>query len=48
MIDIRCPKCGRKLMEIKGQAQVNIKCAKCKSIVIIDTSKNKSDIRLPN
>ena len=44
MIDIRCPKCGRKLMELEGHAC--IKCPKCKSIVEIDTKTKKSDIKI--
>lgn len=45
MIEVRCPRCGRKLMELQGQA--SIKCPKCKSIVDVDTRKNLSNIRLP-
>jgi LSD1 subclass zinc finger protein len=36
-VEVRCPNCGRKLMELKGQATV--KCPKCKSMVEIDTTK---------
>lgn len=32
---IRCPVCNRRLMDVKGQAQV--KCPKCRSLVAIDT-----------
>jgi phage FluMu protein Com len=38
--EIRCPECGRKLMELCGQAQV--KCPKCKSMIfanITDTER---------
>ena len=38
--EIRCPVCGRKLMELSGQAQV--KCPKCKAMVfanITDTER---------
>ena len=35
---VRCPNCGRKLMEIDGKAQT--KCARCKSLVDIDTSRD--------
>ena len=34
---IRCPQCNRRLMDLKGQAQVV--CSKCKSLVAIDTDK---------
>ncbi|WP_407453558.1 hypothetical protein [Methanobrevibacter sp.] len=46
MIDIRCPKCGRKLLECVGHAQISIKCPKCKNIIIVDTKTNKSDIKI--
>lgn len=32
---IRCPVCNRRLMDIRGQAQV--RCTKCKALVAIDT-----------
>ena len=38
--EIRCPECGRKLMELSGQAQV--KCPKCKAMIfanITDTER---------
>ncbi len=37
--EVRCPGCKRKLMELKGQAQV--KCTKCKSLVAVDTNERK-------
>lgn len=37
--EVRCPGCKRKLMELKGQAQV--KCTKCKSLVAVDTEARK-------
>ena len=41
--EYRCPKCHRKLLYLEGKA--NIKCPKCKSIVEIDTLKNKVIIK---
>lgn len=38
--EMRCPNCGRKLLEIaNGSATIIIKCAKCKTIVTLDTTK---------
>ena len=37
--EVRCPVCKRKLMELKGTAQV--KCTKCKSLVAVDTEARK-------
>ena len=37
--EVRCPVCKRKLMELKGKAQV--KCTKCKSLVAVDTTERK-------
>lgn len=44
--EVRCPgvlpngvKCNRRLADINGQAQ--IKCPKCKSMVIVDTEARK-------
>lgn len=48
MKEIRCPVCGRKLLEIDGQATISIKCPKCKNIVLITTKDTKSNTRLPN
>jgi phage FluMu protein Com len=48
MKEIRCPVCGRKLLEIEGKAKVSIKCAKCKNIILINTIKETSNNRLPN
>lgn len=36
---IRCPKCNRRLMDLKGQAQ--IRCPKCKALIEVDTDKRK-------
>ena len=36
---IRCPQCGRRLVDMHGQAQ--IRCSKCKSLVQIDTEARK-------
>lgn len=41
--EVRCPSCNRKLMELSGQAQV--KCSKCKSMVIVDTEARKIYIK---
>lgn len=41
--EVRCPSCNRKLMELSGQAQV--KCSKCKSLVIVDTEERKVYIK---
>lgn len=38
LIEIRCPVCGRKLLDCNGLAY--IKCNRCKSLVTIDT-KNR-------
>ena len=37
--EVRCPVCKRKLMELKGTAQV--KCTKCKALVAVDTTERK-------
>lgn len=37
--EIRCPECGRKLGNLKGQIQ--IKCPKCKAMVEFDTENRK-------
>lgn len=44
--EVRCPcilpsgaKCNRRLADINGQAQ--IKCPKCKALVIVDTENRK-------
>ena len=44
--EVRCPhilqngtKCNRRLADINGQAQ--IKCPKCKALVIVDTENHK-------
>lgn len=34
---VRCPNCGRKLIEIEGRAMA--KCPRCKSLVDIDTNR---------
>ena len=36
---IRCPRCGLLLMAVRGRAEV--KCRKCKSIVLIDTEEQE-------
>lgn len=36
---IRCPQCNRRLVDLKGQAQ--IRCPKCKALVDIDTEARK-------
>jgi len=42
---IRCPnpQCGRRLVDLKGQAQ--IRCPKCKALVEIDTETQKIYIK---
>lgn len=37
LYEIRCPGCGLLLMAIRGRAEV--KCRKCKSMVLIDTER---------
>lgn len=37
--EVRCPECGRKLMELCGQAKV--KCPKCKAMVAANTETRK-------
>ena len=45
--EVRCPDCGRKLMELCGQARV--KCPKCKAMVFADSNKRKeSEVRHGN
>lgn len=34
LVEVRCPICRRKLLEMSGRA--SIKCPKCKSLVYID------------
>lgn len=36
---IRCPHCGKRLVDMCGQAQ--IRCSRCKSLVEIDTVARK-------
>jgi phage FluMu protein Com len=36
---VRCPQCNRRLVDMKGQAQ--IRCPKCKALVGIDTETRK-------
>ena len=36
---VRCPECNRRLVDLKGQAQ--IRCPKCKALVDIDTEVRK-------
>ena len=36
---IRCPQCNRRLVDLKGQAQ--IRCTKCKALVEVDTDARK-------
>lgn len=40
---IRCPKCNRRLMDLKGQSE--IRCQKCKSLVFVDTDARKIYIK---
>ena len=40
---IRCPECNRRLMDLKGRAQV--RCPKCKALVEIDTDTKPIHIR---
>ena len=40
--EIRCPGCGRKLMELSGRAQV--KCPKCKAIVFANITDTKREV----
>lgn len=40
MIEIKCTKCGKLLMKIKGTAYIEIKCPRCKAI-------NKYNIKPP-
>ena len=40
--EIRCKECGRKLMELYGQAQV--KCPKCKSMVFANIADTKREV----
>jgi phage FluMu protein Com len=36
---VRCPQCNRRLVDLKGQAQ--IRCPKCKALVEVDTEARK-------
>lgn len=36
---VRCPRCNRRLVDLKGQAQ--IRCTKCKALVGADTEARK-------
>lgn len=45
MIEVRCSQCGRKLLELDGQAKISIKCPKCKSIITIDANKKPSNFK---
>lgn len=36
---VRCPRCNRRLVDLRGQAQ--IRCQKCKALVEIDTEARK-------
>ena len=36
---VRCPECNRRLVDLKGQAQ--IRCPKCKALVEVDTETRK-------
>ena len=40
---IRCPKCNRRLLDLKGQSE--IVCPKCKSLVYVDTEERKIYIK---
>ena len=46
LYEIRCPGCGLLLMAIRGRAEV--KCRKCKSMVLIDTEKTRRAIVIAN
>ena len=37
--EIRCPKCGRKLFKLNGQAEMP--CPRCKTLLYIDTEARK-------
>jgi LSD1 subclass zinc finger protein len=39
---VRCPRCNRRLMDLKGHAQ--IRCPKCKALVDVDTDARKVNI----
>lgn len=36
---VRCPRCNRRLADLKGQAQ--IRCPKCKALVEVDTEARR-------
>lgn len=40
---IRCPHCNRRLMDMKGQAE--IKCPKCRALIFVDTESRKIYIK---
>lgn len=43
LMEIRCPECGRKLMELCGLART--KCPRCKNLVDIDTTRRGCECR---
>ena len=40
---VRCPQCNRRLVDLKGQAQ--IRCPRCKVLIECDTDTRKLYIR---
>lgn len=48
MIDIRCPQCGHKLLYAlipESKTELEIMCAKCKSIIVIQVHSTGYDTR---
>lgn len=51
MIDIRCPECDHKLLNApypESTIDLEIKCAKCKSIIVIQLFSTGHDTRTKN
>lgn len=44
---LKCPKCGKELMEINGKNYVDIKCSDCRKLVIFNPEKGIRITRLP-
>lgn len=37
--EVRCPRCDRMLAKLNGQAE--IKCSRCKALIVVDTVSRK-------
>jgi LSD1 subclass zinc finger protein len=41
--EVRCPRCDRMLTKLNGQAE--IKCSRCKALIVVDTVSRKMYIK---